>query len=135
MNDTSEKHEGGCLCGAVRYMFRGAPEYSSHCHCRSCQKAAGAGYITWCGLNPDNFEVTKGQITFCATSPGVQRGFCGRCGTSLTYAGEGWDTMGITTATFDDPGIGKPTSNVYLEHQLPWVALDETLKRYDQFPG
>ena len=134
MTDTSQEHHGGCLCGAVRYRLRGAPTYSAHCHCRSCQKAIGAGFVTWSGFEPENFEVTRGEITFCATSPGVERGFCGRCGSSLTYTGEGWDTIGVTTASLDDPEIAKPTSNVYLEHRQPWVMIDETLRCFEKFP-
>ena len=134
MTDTSEGHHGGCLCGAVRYTLHSEPTYSGHCHCRSCQRAIGAGFVTWVGVKPENFEVTEGRITFCATSPGVQRGFCGQCGSSLTFAGDGWTDIGITAATLDDPGVAKPTSNVYVEHRLPWVVLDENLKRYEQFP-
>ncbi len=134
MTDTSQGHHGGCLCGAVRYTVRGAPAYSAHCHCRSCQKALGAGYATWSGFAPENFVVTEGELTIFASSPGVERGFCRQCGTSLTYAGDDWDTMGVTTATLDDPGIAKPTRNVYLEHQQPWVALDENLKKSERFP-
>ena len=134
MNDKSEQHEGGCLCGAVRYAIRGTPEYSAHCHCRSCQKALGAGYATWSGFAPENFVVTEGELTIFASSPGVERGFCRQCGTSLTYAGDDWDTMGVTTATLDDPGIAKPTRNVYLEHRQPRVALDENLKKNERFP-
>jgi hypothetical protein len=134
MADTSQDHQGGCLCGAVRYTVRGAPVYSAHCHCRSCQKALGAGYATWSGFEPENFEVTKGELTICASSPGVRRGFCGQCGSSLTYAGDAWDTIAITAATLDDPAIAKPTRNVYLEHRLPWVTLDETLEKSQQFP-
>ena len=134
MTDTSQDHQGGCLCGAVRYTVRGAPTYSAHCHCRSCQKALGAGYATWSGFAPKNFDVIEGELTIYASSPGVQRGFCRQCGTSLTFAGDGWDTIGVTTATLDDPGIAKPTSNVYLDHQQPWVTLDENLNKYERFP-
>ena len=134
MNDTSVKHEGGCLCGAVRYVLHSAPTYSGHCHCRSCQRAVGAGFVTWVGVKPENFEVTEGEITFCATSPGVQRGFCGRCGTSLTFAGDGWTDIGVTAASLDEPGIAKPESNVYLDHQQPWVVLDDSLRKYEKLP-
>jgi len=134
MNDTAEAHEGGCLCGATRYVLRGDPTYSAHCHCRSCQRAIGAGFVTWVGVKPGNFEVTKGEITFCATSPGVRRGFCGRCGSSLTFAGDGWTDIGVTAASLDDPTAAKPTSNVYLDHQQPWAVIDDSLKKYDQFP-
>jgi hypothetical protein len=90
-------------------------------------------YMVWI-YDPDKFKVTGGEIALCATSPGVERGFCGKCGTSLTYAGEGWDTIAITTTTLDEPSIAKPTRNVYLDHQQPWVALDESLKQSRKFP-
>jgi hypothetical protein len=62
------------------------------------------------------------------------RGDQGECGTSLTYAGDGWDDPAVLSATLDDPGVAKPTTNVYLEHQLPWVVLDEKLRKYTKFP-
>ncbi len=134
MNDAAEVHAGGCLCGAARYTLHGCPTYSAHCHCRSCQRAIGAGFVTWIGVKPENFEVTNGKITTCTTSPGVKRGFCGQCGSSLTYAGDGWTDIGVTAASLDDPSLAKPTTNVYLDHQLPWVVLDQSLRKYNQFP-
>ena len=134
MTDTSQEHHGGCLCGAVRYTFRGEPTYSANCHCQSCQRAIGAGFVTWVGAKPENFEVTKGEITSCETSPGMQRGFCSRCGSSLTGGGDNWDDVGITAASLDDPEIAKPTSNVNLEDRRSWVVLDDNLKKFERFP-
>lgn len=135
MSETSTVHQGGCLCGALRYTLRGEPDWSAHCHCRSCQRAIGAAFATWVGLKKENFEVTNGQISVCNTSPGVERGFCGRCGTSLTYvAEEGWPgQISVLAPTLDDPGIASPTAHVYVEHQLPWVKLDDGLPRSEQF--
>jgi hypothetical protein len=140
MIDTSEKHEGGCLCGAVRYMFRGLPDWSAHCHCRSCQRALGAGFATWCVAKEENFEVTKGQIKVCETSPGVERGFCGNCGTSLTYvakggvSGQDWTgQVWFLAPTLDDPSIVLPKAHVYVSHQQPWVKLNDGLPTHEQF--
>lgn len=134
MSESAQRHEGGCLCGAVRYVIKGPFTYSGHCHCRSCQRAIGAGFVTWVGAKPETFEVTKGEITYCETSPGIQRGFCGRCGSSLTYGGEGWDDIGVTAASLDDPAEARPESNVYLDHRQPWVVIDESLRKYDKLP-
>lgn len=140
MNSTREQstpaeHEGGCLCGAVRYRLRGAPDWSSHCHCRSCQRATGAAFATWAGAKESRFEVTRGRLAVCASSPGVSRGFCDRCGSSLTYVGEGWPgQIGVLAATLDDPGIVTPTAHVYLEDKLRWVRIDDDLTRHQRFP-
>lgn len=140
MTEATEKgpgadHHGGCLCGAVRYRLRGPLEYSAHCHCRSCQKAVGAAFTTWAGVKKENFEVTKGRIKVCATSPGVARGFCETCGTSLTYVAEqGWPGLvSVLAPTLDDPAAATPTAHVYVAHRIPWVRLDDGLPTFEQF--
>ena len=37
-------HEGGCLCGAVRYRVEGEPALSSVCNCTSCQRRTGSAF-------------------------------------------------------------------------------------------
>ena len=40
--------DGGCLCGAVRYRLEGPPLHADYyCHCRMCQRAAGAPVVAW----------------------------------------------------------------------------------------
>ena len=39
-----EKHQGGCLCGKVRYETDGSPERSGVCHCRYCQLRTGSSF-------------------------------------------------------------------------------------------
>jgi hypothetical protein len=134
MTQTPDEHQGGCFCGAVRYRLQGSPDWSAHCHCRSCQRSTGAAFTTWAGVKKENFEVTKGQVTVCNTSPGVERGFCGKCGTSLTYVAERWPgQVSVLAPTLDDPGIAAPTAHVYVKHQLPWVKLGDGLPTQEQF--
>ena len=135
MVDSSKHYEGGCFCGAIRYQLSGGPEWSSHCHCRSCQLAVGAAYTTWVGVKAENFEVTRGTIATHALE-GVERGFCSACGTSLTYiAEEGWPgQVSVLAPTLDDPGIASPAAHVYLDHKQPWVKLCDDLKQFQKFP-
>ena len=123
MAETPVSLEGGCFCAAVRYRIDGAPTYSANCHCRDCQHAIGAGMVTWFGTAYENFRITKGEITYCETSPGIHRGFCGRCGTSLTFGGKGWNDLALTAASLDDPAAVTPASNVFLDHRQPLAAL------------
>lgn len=134
MTATPEHHDGGCFCGAVRYRLHGPFTYSAHCHCRSCQRAVGAGFATFSAVAPENFEVTEGELKIYHSSPGVRRGFCNKCGTSLSYAGDGWTDIAVLSATLDDPSAAKPATNVYLDHQQPWVVLDQALRKYQRFP-
>ncbi len=131
----AQTHEGGCLCGAVRYRFTGEPVYSGHCHCLSCQKAVGAGYVTWTGVKAQSFAVTKGTLTTCETSPGVERGFCGRCGSSLSYVNEkGWPGLiSFTAVSLDDPSLAQPTVHVFVSQQQPFISLCDELDKFEEF--
>jgi len=140
MSHSIETHQGGCLCGAVRYEIRGGPVFSVHCHCRSCQKALGAAFATWSKVKGENFRVIKGEIKTCETSPSVERGFCGTCGTSLTYGakaeveGQNWQgDAWFATATLDDPAIAAPVRHVYVSHQQPWIKLGDGLPTCPKF--
>ena len=140
MTDSDEKHEGGCYCGAVRYEIDGAPVWSGHCHCRSCQMALGGAFVTWAKVAADDFNVTKGAIKICEKTPGIKRGFCGDCGTTLTYAaeheidGQNWqDDAWFSATTLDDPRVASPKSHVYVSNQQPWIKLADGLPTFPEF--
>ena len=38
-------HSGGCLCGASRFAFEGAPKFAIQCFCRDCQHVSGGGHL------------------------------------------------------------------------------------------
>ena len=37
-------HEGGCLCGAVRYRVHGKPALTAVCHCTFCQRRLASAF-------------------------------------------------------------------------------------------
>ena len=123
--------EGGCLCGNVRYRVTGPPKWAGHCHCRSCQRATGAAFASWAGLHAGDLEVTAGELSIHHSSPGVSRGFCATCGTSLTYANESaWpDEIHILIATLDNPETVTPKVHAYTADQIEWIKLDDGLRR------
>ena len=40
----SDIHEGGCLCGNVRYRTVGDPMLATVCHCTFCQRRSGRAF-------------------------------------------------------------------------------------------
>lgn len=135
-----EKLNGGCYCGAVRFQINGPPVTSSHCHCRSCQLAAGSAFATWAKVAGSDFKVTKGAIKTIEKTPGITRGFCGECGTTLTYAardsvdGQDWTADAWFSATaLDDPSRVSPKNHVFVSQRQPWITFNDGLPEFPEF--
>lgn len=125
MTDTTE---GGCLCGAIRYQFTGAPILTSNCHCRTCRRAAGAQTVAFVVVPAQAYSVTRGEPRTYQSSPGVTRTFCCDCGTQLAYRHEARpDEIDITTGSLDAPEAFAPGREVWHEHRLHWAAANEGL--------
>lgn len=94
---------GGCQCGAVRFRVDGALGEASICHCRMCQKATGGFFGPYVSVATADLSWTRGEPKRFQSSNKVHRGFCGDCGTPLTFEYQG-PSIAITIGAFDRPG-------------------------------
>jgi hypothetical protein len=123
--------EGGCLCGAVRYRVDGPPLSNSTCHCISCRRASGAPSVAYFKVQRACFALLQGEVREYRSSADVLRGFCARCGTTLTYVHEQDPReIQVTTATLDDPDAWPPTHEVWLAQKILWAPTDTRLPRF-----
>ena len=86
------KLEGGCYCGAVRYVVDGEPMLKGQCHCRECQYISGGAPNMFMIVPPDAFRYVKGtprQFKRQDLENPVTREFCPACGTSPCEAPDG----------------------------------------------
>lgn len=129
-------YEGGCMCGKVRYRIAAPARFTSLCHCRSCQRATGAPVSAFVGVAAGGYRDIAGQRAVYRSSPGVRRGFCAACGTSLTYEGEAWPgEVHVYTATLDDPAAFPPTMHTMTQDSIPWFHGGGDLPRMEGFSG
>ncbi|MDB6162594.1 MAG: hypothetical protein JWL98_26 [Xanthomonadaceae bacterium] len=127
----STSTNGGCLCGAVRYQATADTLARTLCHCRSCRLASGGPSLAWAVFPSDAFSFTTGTPATFASSPGVTRTFCDRCGTALTWQQSSrMESIDVTTATLDNPDAFAPTREIWVEHKLAWEALNPSLEHY-----
>jgi hypothetical protein len=135
----SATHEGGCACGAVRFVATGEPARAGLCHCLTCQKAHGAAYCPFV-----IFQIS--QVALFGTTAGWQssadyrRLFCSACGSrvaSLTA-----DEIELPVGSFDEPSAFPPQYESWTIRRLPWVKpLDvpqfdrDRIRSHDDTPG
>lgn len=115
-------HTGGCQCGAARFEAKGAPKFIANCHCQSCRKATGAAFSTWIGFTDENVRWRGDAPSFYASSKGVKRGYCAKCGTPLTYASDKWPgETHFLIGVMDSPEDYVPTGEVFSDEALDWA--------------
>ena len=95
---------GGCTCGRVRYEVEIEDHDAYLCHCRMCQRSSGNVSLAMKGVKRAHVR-WQGEPDYYQSSPFAYRGFCARCGTSLTfeYTDGSSDNMDLIVGTFDDP--------------------------------
>ena len=105
----SISHEGGCLCGEVRYTAAAKPLRVTICHCTFCQRFTGSAFlvepifraedVTFRGTAPRTYDHRSDS-----SDKRVTLSFCGKCGTTLYLSFERFPGfIGVCAGTFDDP--------------------------------
>jgi len=128
MSDTTEQLEGGCLCGAVRFVATGRPKGIYWWPCQSCRSHTGAPVAVFAVFDCEAYTVTKGEIAKFDSTPGrTRRGFCARCGSTLTCESlPGPTETHFHVGAFDRAAQLQPTRKQYFsEERLPWLHLAE----------
>jgi hypothetical protein len=127
----SETHDGGCLCGAVRWRATGAPKNVNHCHCEMCRRAGGSAFATWATFAAENFSYTKGAPTWRQSSSFARRGFCASCGSALHWQHlQHPDSIDVTVGTADNPSALLPREHLWTESQIAWLHFADDLPRH-----
>lgn len=122
--------QGGCYCGAVRYVANGKPFNSTLCHCTDCRRVSGAPALAWFSVKFADLHWTGTPKRF-SSSAGIERGFCPSCGTTLSFHDGRWpEEIDIATATLDDPEQLPPGDHTFARSRLGWMKLCDDLPAY-----
>lgn len=133
----SEVHEGGCLCGAVRYRAQGPAMRTLVCHCRFCQRVTGSTSYAESMFPLDAVEFTGTMKVYShrsATSgKAVNLHFCPTCATPLTLTFDRWpEYRAISRGTFDDPDWVSIGAHIWIESAQTGVVLPADTDCYRQ---
>jgi hypothetical protein len=132
------KLEGGCYCGAVRYVAEGEPMLKAQCHCRECQYISGGAPNMFLLMPPAGLSYSKGAPKTFKRSDldnPVTREFCAECGTHLTTRRPGLNAVILKVGTLDEPAqFGTPQMAIYTVDQQPFHHIPDGLPTYERLP-
>jgi len=124
-------HEGGCVCGKVRYRTEGAPKRVSACACRWCQKRTGSalGVSVYFEKGAVTFleRATKTYRLFSDAGRWIETEFCENCGTTVCWTLEFLpEFRGIAGGTFDQPTFWYDLERFVFARTKPsWLTIPD----------
>jgi len=125
----SEK-SGGCLCGAVRYRVRGPLRSVIACHCGQCRRWSGHT-VAATSTDQEQLQIDGDTgLRWYESSPGIRRGFCGRCGSSLFWDDSRIRQVSIMAGTLDPPTGLETTSHIFLADKGDYYQITDGLPQH-----
>ncbi|MEX0738328.1 MAG: GFA family protein [Pseudohongiella sp.] len=130
------QHTGRCQCGNVQYELSGDPKGVAICHCRDCQRSAGAPMVVWAMFPEAEGRVTTGEPKTINSSGTAMRSFCPECGTGLFYqnAVNLPGIIDVQASTLDNPDALPPAIHIQTAERQSWYSHVDTLPAFERFP-
>lgn len=134
----NEVHQGGCLCGSIRYRASGEPARSQICHCRYCQTRTGSAFaivvafreeqIAWSGP-----ELTVYEHRSDESGRWIRNHFCSRCATTVMLSIERDPRLHIIAGgTFDDPNWFAIDRHIWTRSAQHWMHIPEVAAKFEK---
>lgn len=134
----ADTHEGGCLCGAVRYRVSNAPIVTAACHCTFCQRRTGSAFGIVLYFREQDVEIMRGELKTYEhrsdeSNRWIRMQFCVACGTTVTLRAEVLPGgCGIAGGTFDDPQGFKIEWHTWLRSAHPWIIPPPEVEKFQE---
>jgi hypothetical protein len=131
--------EGGCYCGAVRYLAEGAPLLKVQCHCRECQYFTGGHPYVAIAMSEDGFGYTKGSPQAFERRDrcdAVTREFCPVCATHILGRSPKLPgCVSIKVGTLDDPALfDRPEIVIFTIEKQSFHHVPEGVPSFERAP-
>jgi hypothetical protein len=130
--------QGGCLCGALRYVAQGQPLYAGLCYCADCRKASGSGFIPFIGFAAAAITIcgeTRQSETTSFRGGTATRNHCAHCG-SLVFGGIVGESEDFTiyAGSLDEPSVFRPQVALFVRDRPAWAQVQIGLKEFATMP-
>ena len=129
-------HDGGCLCGNIRYRIERKHLNAMHCYCGMCRKAHGTALSTHLVARPDQVSWLNDHARHVyASSPDAYREFCPVCGTHILVHGQTGDgTLAIPAGTLDEDVPVTILGHMFTADRVGWYEIRDGLPQFEGWP-
>jgi hypothetical protein len=126
-------YNGGCCCGALRYVSKLPPLECGYCHCVICQKTSAAPALVFASFPINEFRYTRGTPAIYHSSEHGNREFCSLCGTQIAFReAEDAETVDANVGSLDDPLMVSPEYHIWCQSRVSWFKTADSLPEYQK---
>ena len=133
-----QRLEGGCLCGAIRYLINPPFKLFQYCHCSRCRKVSGTVYAANIFLPSQQFQwLSGGDKLGWYKIPDAKHfatAFCKHCGSSMPTLTVDNETAIVPAGGLDNLPDGHPTQSIFWASRAHWYHPPDQLPQFDQLP-
>ena len=123
----TDKHEGSCLCGGVRYTTDGPLSDVIACHCTQCRKQTGHFFAST-NVADEHLNITGFQnLTWYYASDEAKRGFCRTCGSTLFWKHSNDPRTSLLAGSLDGKTGLKISKHIYCADKGDYYEIDDGL--------
>ena len=95
--------------------------------------AVGSSFVSWAVISLQDLNHNGELPTIHVTDEKVERSFCSKCGSSISYFQRDGDSIDITVGTMDNPSSVKPSKHIWDRKRIHWLKMDDELPHFSEW--
>ena len=114
---------GSCLCGQVDFQLHGPVRDVINCFCSQCRKTSGHHVAATAVDKSDLTFTRKHTLRWYECLPGVWRGFCQACGSSLFWDAGKENRISVMAGCLEPPTGLRTAANIHVEDASDYCVI------------
>lgn len=133
----SNKYQGSCLCGEVKFELSGDFQSFFLCHCTRCQKDTGSAHAANLFAKANTLTWLQGESdvkTYQHLNSMHAKSFCQKCGSALPTIAESINSVVVPAGSLDSPISIEPTAKIFVSRCANWSKNLGNVLSYKELP-
>lgn len=133
----SNKINGGCLCGAVKFELEEDFKAFYQCHCKQCQVLTGSAFASNLFTHPQNISWLSGMgsvVVYEHPDRDFSKSFCKSCGSAVPFVNKKRTSLIVPAGSLASEIREKVQANIFVSEKSCWSSTEADIKNYDNFP-
>ena len=99
-----------------------------------CDNRCSSAFNAVTPVAAENFQVEdeQGVLKHYESSPGLERHFCGQCGSPLFSFRPATLLYRVRIGSLDDSINFKPAQHIYYAYRAPWLSINDIAPKYPE---